>query len=108
MRYFLRRLFNVCVAALPVGVIRGFLTVFVTRPDVAERAGFQVHPKVFYSPLPDPDEVDVSVLREKRNLPGVAIDVPKVLSLTGELARYSAELNQFPRQHDGSIIWSHT
>jgi hypothetical protein len=108
MRHFFRRLFNAWVAALPVGVMRGFLKVFVTRPDVAERAGFQVYPKVFYSPLPDPDEVDVAALREKRHLPGVPIDVPKALALAGELARFGAELNQFPRQPDGGIVWSHT
>jgi hypothetical protein len=108
MRYFFRRLFNACAMALPVGIMRGFLKVFVTHPYVAERAGFQVYPKIYYSPLPDPDEVDIAALREKRNLPGVAIDVPKALALAEELVRYGAELNQFPRQPDGSIAWSHT
>lgn len=108
MYYFLRKFFNACVAALPLGVLRGFLKAFVARPDVAERAGFQVFPKVFYSPLPDPDAVDIAKLREKRNLPGVQIDVPKALILAEELARYGAELDQFFRQPDGSITWSHT
>lgn len=108
MRYFLRRLFNAGVAALPAGVVRGLLKAFVTRPEVAERAGFQVFPKIFWSPLPDPAEVDVAALREKRELPGVPIDVPKVLALAGELARHGPELAQFPRQPDGAIAWSHT
>lgn len=108
MRYFLRRTFDACVAALPSGLLRGFFKTFITRPEVAERAGFQVYPRVFYNPFPDPAEVDVAALSRPRLLPGVPIDEAKALALLRELAGFKNELSRFPRNPDGSIAWSHT
>jgi hypothetical protein len=109
MRLTLRRLFNRLVGLIPPFLMRGFMKVFVSHPEFAERAGFQVYPRVFYSPLPDPAEVDVARLREKRSLPGIDLRVDAALRLLVELVRYSGELDQFPRhQHSGSIAWDHT
>jgi methyltransferase family protein len=108
MRHFLRRTFDSCVAALPPSVLRGFFKTFVTRNDVAERAGFQVYPKVFYSPFADPAEVNLAALSEPRPLPGVSIDGPRILGLVEELAQFKAELDQFPRDPKGSVPWSQT
>jgi len=106
MRHFLRRLFNACVAAAPVAIIRGFLKAFVVRPDVAERAGFQVYPKVFYSPMPIVEEIDITRLRERRSLPGVALAVNDYLALLRQLTRFAGELAQIPRQKKlGEPIW---
>src|ERR1700761_6387832 len=108
MRYFLRRTFDSCVAALPPSVLRGFFKTFTTRNDVAERAGVQVYPKVFYSPFADPTEVNVAALSEPRVLPGVPIDGPRILSLVEELTKFRAELDQFPRDPNGSVPWNQT
>src|SRR3569833_614405 len=108
MRYLLRRTFDSCVAALPSSVLRGFFKTFNTRHDVAERAGFQVYPKVFYSPFADSAEVNVAALTEPRVLPGVPIDAPRILTLVEELMKFGAELGQFPRDPNGSVPWHHT
>jgi hypothetical protein len=108
MRYFLRRTFDSCMATLPPSVLRGFFKTFVNRNDLAERAGFQVYPKVFYSPFADPAEVNIPALSEPRALPGVSIDEPRVLALVEELAVFKAELDQFPRNPNGSVTWSET
>jgi hypothetical protein len=109
MRHTLRKLFNTGVGLLPPFLVTGFLKAFATRPEFAERAGFQVFPRVFYNPFPDPAEVDVQKLKEKRSLPGVHLDAPKAQELITSLAKYSAELAQFPRDPaDGSIIWNTT
>jgi len=108
MRYFLRRTFDGLVAALPRPLVRGFLKTFLANPDVAERAGFQVYPRVFYNPFPDPAEVDVEALKKARPLPGVPIDETKAVGLLNELAAFKNELGRFPRETGGSIAWHHT
>ena len=109
MRGQLRKLFNAGVGALPPAVARGFLKAFFDHPNYAERAGFQVYPRVFYNPFPDPAEVDVARLQLPRPLPGINLNVPSALRLTRELAAFAGELESFP--HDprtGSVTWSMT
>ncbi len=58
MRLALRQLFDRLVGLIPPFFMRGFLKSFLAHPEYAERAGFQFFPRVFWSPLPDPAEVD--------------------------------------------------
>jgi hypothetical protein len=108
MRHTLRKLFNRGVGLMPPFLVKGFLKAFATHPEFAERAGFQVYPRVFYNPFPDPAEVDVKKLREKRSLPGIGLNIPKAQELLSSLAKYSSELEQFPRAADGAMIWNST
>ncbi|MDB6109081.1 MAG: hypothetical protein JWR69_831 [Pedosphaera sp.] len=109
MRHTLRKLFDAGVGLVPPFLVTGFLKAFATHPEFAERAGFQVYPRVFYNPFPDPAEVDVKKLREKRSLPGVDLDVTTAQELLASLSKYSGELEQFPRDpKNGSIVWNTT
>lgn len=94
------------VGQVPVAIIRGLLKSFYNYPELAERAGFQVHPRVFYSPLPDPDEVNRATLREKRSLPGVELAAHRSLALLNQLAGFASELAEIPRQKTaGALTW---
>jgi hypothetical protein len=108
MRYFLYCALNRWIRMLPVGMVQKLLRAFAVQPQVAERAGFQVYPKVFYSPFPDPAEVNLTVLREKRALPGIPIDVPRALSLLDQLFQYAPELESFRRGLEGARAWEQT
>jgi hypothetical protein len=109
MRHTFRRIFNSFVAGLPPWMLRGFFKTFITHQYVAERAGFQVYPKVFYSPLPDPSEIDEARLGERRDLPGIEINLEKSLELLRQLCAFAPELEQFPRNPaTHSIEWHHT
>ena len=109
MRRQLRKAFDALISAIPSPLLKGLLKTFHNHPDLAERAGFQVYPKVFYSPFPDPAMVDVPQLREKRMLSGVHIDTAHALALLDQLCRFANEMDQFPRENASqSIAWSHT
>lgn len=109
MRHKLRITFDALIGAIPAPLLKGFLKTFHNHPDLAERVGFQVYPKVFYSPFPDPAMVDIQRLREKRLLPGINIDTAKTLALLEHISRFTDEMGQFPRNRaDQSITWSHT
>jgi len=109
MRHQLRKIFDALIRAIPVPLLKGLLKTFQNHPDIVERAGFQVYPKVFYSPFPDPAMVDIQRLREKRLLPGIKIDTAKTLALLEDICAFAEEMEQFPRNRsDQSITWSHT
>jgi hypothetical protein len=106
MRHLLRKCFDFVVGRVPVAIIRGLLKSFYNHPEFAERAGFQVHPKVFYSPLPDPMEVNRGALREKRQLPGIELAGERSIDLLRQLACFSNELAEVPRQKTaGALMW---
>jgi hypothetical protein len=79
---------------MPRGLLRRFLRILHSRPEIAARAGFQVFPDVFYNPFPSTGEVDVERLKLKRDLPGIELNLPKLQALLAELSRYSAEVRQ--------------
>src|SRR5262245_44204282 len=95
MRVLLYRLFNFCVNLIPGPIPRRMLRTLHTCPQCADRVGYQVHPQVFYNPFPDPREVDVAKLREKRSLPGVNLNLDVTHGLFPELAKFSGEVKEF-------------
>jgi hypothetical protein len=109
MRHQLRKTFDAVIGAIPTALVKGLLKTFQNHPALAERAGFQVYPRVFYSPFPDPEMIDIQRLREKRLLPGIDIDTAKALALLEDISRFAEEMGQFPRNPaDQSIAWSRT
>ena len=109
MRHKLRKTFDALIRAIPAPLVRGLLKTFQNHPELAERVGFQVYPKVFYSPFPDPDAIDAARLGEKRPLPGIQLDIDDALTLLSELCRFASELKLFPRKPGSAAIeWSHT
>jgi hypothetical protein len=76
---------------------------------VADRAGFSVFPLVWYSPFPEPSQVDVSKLKVSRSLPGIKFPVPNSLELLRELTRYSPEVAEFLKGRTGNLKrWEET
>jgi predicted O-methyltransferase YrrM len=76
------------------------------RPELAEAAGFHVHPCRFDSPLPLMAEIDWQALGRPRLLPGVDFRVPSALALIQSLKSFSAELDSIPyEQSSGVQFW---
>src|SRR5579871_4748865 len=103
MRYFIFRLFNGFVGCLPAPLLKRILRAVYLKPELASRAGFQVYPEVFYNPFPNTAEVNAAKLEEKRDLPGIQIDLAKTRGWLGDLARYADETSQFLNQRTGDI-----
>src|SRR5262245_4671870 len=94
------------VALVPRAWLRAFLKTFLTRPELAEAAGFHVHPRRYDSPLPLMEEIDRAALARPRSLPGLDLRVSSALALLDKLRPFSAELEPIPYERDpGSRFW---
>ena len=83
-----------------------FLKAFETRPELAEAAGFHVHPRGFDSPLPLLEEIDFAGLAKPRTLPSIDLRIPSALALVAKLRPFVAELDSIPYEQDGrSPFW---
>ncbi len=92
----LRNAFNQCVALIPRPLLAGFFKAFTKHPEIAERAGFHVYPREFYSPFPFPEEIDWPALDRPRSLPGIDFRVPEAVRLMETLSRFTPELDALP------------
>src|SRR5947209_1831707 len=95
MRYQIFKLFNALVGLIPAPIMRRMLQAMYYHPEYGDRHGYIVSRQVFFSPFPDPKEVDWEKLKEKRDLPGVKFNMAETRNLMGELAKYSAETKEF-------------
>jgi hypothetical protein len=83
-----------------------FMKVFLTRPDLADRAGFHVCPAVFWSPVPDPREIDLPGLLQRRALPAVDLREKHALATLAALTAFAPEIQQIPRHRSPDCpIW---
>jgi len=106
LRYRLRLLFNTAVARIPRPLLAGFFKTFTMRPELAEAAGFHVHPSRFDSPFPLMGEIDWPALDRPRSLPGVDFRLPAALDLLDALEKFSPELDSLPYQNTaGFQFW---
>jgi hypothetical protein len=106
IRYRLRLFFNALVALIPRRLLRGFFKTFTMRPEVAESAGFHVHPAGFDSPLPLMWEVDWEKLKHRRELRDIDFRLPEALQLLEKLARHAHELDAIPYAPvPGALFW---
>jgi hypothetical protein len=96
LRLQLRLMGNSLVGLIPTALLRMFLKAFESRPELAEAAGFHVHPRRFDSPLPLMEEIDVTKLTKPRNLPGIDLRVPSALELVAKLRPFAGELDPIP------------
>lgn len=92
-KYQIRKFFNAGVAMIPKKLLAGFFRAFELRPEIAERAGYHAHPRLFYSPLPLTEEIVWDQLEQPRHLPAVEFLVPAALKLLNQIKRHSAELD---------------
>jgi len=79
-----------------------FLRTLERRPDLAESAGYHVYPRVYFSPLPLREEIDSTILEQRRQLPGIKLNEESVLGLLETISPYVAELQSAPYERDGS------
>ncbi|MDB6022025.1 MAG: hypothetical protein JWQ04_1882 [Pedosphaera sp.] len=110
MRYQLFKLFNAFVGLIPSPIMKRMLQAMHYHPEIADRQGYIVTPQVFYSPFPNPQEVDLEKLKEKRDLPGVNFNMEETKNLMGELAKLSVETRNFIKNRPpGTLtIWDMT
>jgi len=101
-RFWFRQRGDALVALLPTWALRAFFKTFATRPELAETAGFHVHPRNFDSPLPLMEELDRDALAKPRLLPAIDLRVPSALALMERLRPFATELDQIPYERDGS------
>src|SRR2546422_827016 len=92
----LRERGDALVALLPRWFFRMFLKPFKPRPELAERAGFHVHPRTYDSPLPLLEEIDSKQLAEPRLLSDIDLRVESGLELIGQIQSFGSELDAFP------------
>lgn len=110
MRYHLFKLFNALVGMIPAPIMQRLLRAIHYHPDIAERVGYTVSPRTFYSPFPDPAEVDLEKLKQKRDLPGIHFNMAETMRLMNELLKFSAETRDFINNRQASTLktWNDT
>jgi predicted O-methyltransferase YrrM len=106
LRHRFRLIFNGLIAFIPQWMLTGFFKTFTSKPELAEAAGFHVHPCRFDSPLPLMKEIDWPKLNLRRALPGIDFREADSLKLVKQLGRWTAELDSIPYSPDGqSVYW---
>lgn len=103
----LRKGFNALVALIPKKILSGFLRSFEQRPELAEVAGYNVFPRVFYSPFPLAEEMDWNQLTARRTLPAIDFQEHAALTLLRQIEKYGAELAALPyeKPNDEAQYW---
>jgi Methyltransferase domain len=101
--------FNFLARHIPRSVLRRILRALYHQPDLARRVGYTVFPLVFYSPFANSAEVDESVLKLKRPLPGVDINLSAITAGLQELTAFAPEVDQFLKGRQGQLKhWNST
>ena len=96
LRYKLRLLAVRLTSWIPSPLLRAFLKSFDVRQDLAEAAGYNVVPRVFYSPIPDIELINWERLRSRRELPGVNLNIAGAVQTLSQLGRFAPELDVIP------------
>lgn len=105
----LRKWFDRIFAAFPRFLHTAILKSYANQPSLTLLSGFRCFPQVFYSPLVDPGEINLSRMGKKRELPGVRIDMAKVSMWFREISRYAPEFSWAPRDGaTGKVPWAET
>jgi Methyltransferase domain len=109
MKLHLRNCLNALARLAPDSLSRLMLKAYGDQPLIALNAGYRVFPRVFYSPIVDPSEVNVDKLTARRQLPGIKFDMAAYAELISELSIFTGELEVFPRTTSGDcILWTDT
>jgi hypothetical protein len=83
-----------------------FFKAFETRPEIAEAAGYHVYPRVYDSPLPLMEEINIASLAKPRFLPGIELRIEPALGLVSKLGAFAAELDSIPyEEEEGCPFW---
>jgi ABC-type transporter Mla MlaB component len=95
-KHCLRKAFNATISLIPRKLLAGFLRSFESNPEIAERVGYHVYPRVFDSPFPLAEEIDWNRLEKRRQLPSIDFREPAALEMIVRLKPYAAELDAIP------------
>src|ERR1051325_541019 len=98
LRYRLRLLLNSAVSTLPKTALRGFFKTFTMRPELAEAAGFHVHPCRFDSPFPLMGEIDWPALGKPRALSQIDFRLQSARDLLRQISPFARELDPIPAE----------
>jgi len=79
-----------------------FLQTLETNQALAESAGYHVYPRLYFSPLPLREEMDLTVLGQRRRLPGIKLNEESALRLLETIGPYVTELQSAPYQPSGT------
>ncbi len=94
------------VSAIPRRIVRVLLETLEAHQEVPEAAGFHVYPRTYYSPLLLKEELDLTVLEQRRQLPGVRLNERAAVALLETMSSYGPELDALPYESDGkSPYW---
>jgi len=105
----LRKWFDRIFAGLPRPLHTAILKSYANQPRLTLLSGFRCFPQVFYSPLVNPAEIDLTRMGKKRELPGIHIDMDKVSMWFGKISRYAPEFSWAPRDAStGKVPWAET
>lgn len=104
MKLLLRRITDTLAALVPPAAVRYWLKSFANHPELAERAGYNVVPRVFWSPIPNIHEINRTLLAEQRTLPGINLQVSNALVLLDQLTRFASEIAQIPIHRSSECI----
>ena len=91
---------------LPTSWLRCFLKTFDARPELAEAAGYHVHPRRFDSPLPILEDIDSGKLTRRRPLPAIDLRLDSGRKLVPQLQPFARELDSLPYdKQEGAAFW---
>ena len=96
-RYLARKVASKVMAALPGSFHKALLKQYVFDRNVHRKNGYMVMEQNWSSPVAVAEELDTSLLGQKRNLPGIGFPVSDFLRLGEELSAYGKE---FPWRAD--------
>lgn len=110
MRVLLYQMFNALVRLIPAPLLRRVLRTMREFPDIGDRVGYTVYPQVFYNPFPEPKQVDLEALKQKRDLPGVKFNLEETNRLMREFIKLGDETRAFIKNRPTDKIkwWDRT
>ena len=106
MRSFIRKNVNFVARSIPVPIVRQFLKSIWQQPHLQDSLHFHVQPYRYESTIPTRFDTDVGRLSQRRNLPGVDLDVARCLNFVSELKPFAEEIISFPiEKKPGTDFW---
>lgn len=97
MRALVFKFFNTAVGLIPAPILRRVLRALFYNPEIADRCGYTVYPRVYYNPLPDPKEVDFEKMKLKRDVPGIRFNFDECKRLMEDFVQFAPEVREFLR-----------
>jgi predicted O-methyltransferase YrrM len=89
---------------VPARVAHHLLFLAQSRPDLADRWGYQIRPIHYYEPLPDFRSITNEQITQRRTYPGIDFRLEQQLAIFDELAKYRDELRELDFDFNNSYF----